>query len=502
MKICKKYFILIFSSLIIKTKIWKKDTDDLFDFEAEDIKKNEIKINSFYPETYLISNNEEIFILNSNQDLQLKSNKNYDSSFLILSEINYSNNSFIINNPIHSFNLKEIIKKKNQITRTWKISQRNKESEIKEGDIIKLGRVRLKFDKICIKNNLIEQNKINILKQNTNNVHNNSYYNLNLSNNNITNVNQSLNESKISNDKNIHENINEESSSNHKYYCRICYRSDSDIENPLISPCKCSGSMQYIHYKCLKHFIDIKMQKKADENFKFYTWKNFECEICKYEYPKYLKYKNTIYPMVDIENDYDSYAICDYTLFDDNKKKTFRRGLIIFKMNEENDEITVGRTQSNKIKLKDISVSRNHCSIIKKNNKLYVLDKGSKFGTLIYMNNPINLYLNKINDNLENLISGRFSFSIGLVQNFSLFEKLFFLNLQCCQCKNTNDKEVDVENLKESVSAPLVNNERENNCFDDSYEDYILDLGTIIRAKDDEDINNVNNSDNSDKRSK
>ena len=502
MKICKKYFILIFSSLIIKTKIWKKDTDDLFDFEAEDIKKNEIKINSFYPETYLISNNEEIFILNSNQDLQLKSNKNYDSSFLILSEINYSNNSFIINNPIHSFNLKEIIKKKNQITRTWKISQRNKESEIKEGDIIKLGRVRLKFDKICIKNNLIEQNKINILKQNTNNVHNNSYYNLNLSNNNITNVNQSLNESKISNDKNIHENINEESSSNHKYYCRICYRSDSDIENPLISPCKCSGSMQYIHYKCLKHFIDIKMQKKADENFKFYTWKNFECEICKYEYPKYLKYKNTIYPMVDIENDYDSYAICDYTLFDDNKKKTFRRGLIIFKMNEENDEITVGRTQSNKIKLKDISVSRNHCSIIKKNNKLYVLDKGSKFGTLIYMNNPINLYLNKINDNLENLISGRFSFSIGLVQNFSLFEKLFFLNLQCCQCKNTNDKEVDVENLKESVSAPLVNNEREINCFDDSYEDYILDLGTIIRAKDDEDINNINNSDNSDKRSK
>ena len=502
MKICKKYFILIFSSLIIKTKIWKKDTDDLFDFEAEDIKKNEIKINSFYPETYLISNNEEIFLLNSNQDLQLKSNKNYDSSFLILSEINYSNNSFIINNPIHSFNLKEIIKKKNQITRTWKISQRNKESEIKEGDIIKLGRVRLKFDKICIKNNSIEQNKINILKQNTNNVHNNSYYNLNLSNNNITNVNQSLNESKISNDKNIHENINEESSSNHKYYCRICYRSDSDIENPLISPCKCSGSMQYIHYKCLKHFIDIKMQKKADENFKFYTWKNFECEICKYEYPKYLKYKNTIYPMVDIENDYDSYAICDYTLFDDNKKKTFRRGLIIFKMNEENDEITVGRTQSNKIKLKDISVSRNHCSIIKKNNKLYVLDKGSKFGTLIYMNNPINLYLNKINDNLENLISGRFSFSIGLVQNFSLFEKLFFLNLQCCQCKNTNDKEVDVENLKESVSAPLVNNEREINCFDDSYEDYILDLGTIIRAKDDEDINNINNSDNSDKRSK
>ncbi len=476
---------------MIKTKIWKKDTDDLFDFEAEEIKQNEININSFSPETFLISNNEEISTLNSIKDLQIKLNENYDSNILILSEINYLNNSFVINNPIHSFSLKEIIKNKTQITRTWKISQRNKETEIKEGDIIKLGRVRLKFDKICIKNNnnSIEHSKIHLFPQNSNIFHNNSFYNLNLSNNNITNVNQSLNDSKISNEKN--ENLYEDSSSNQKYYCRICYKSDSDIENPLISPCKCSGSMQFIHYKCLKHFIDIKMQKKIDENFKFYTWKNFECEICKYEYPKYLKYKNTIYPMVDIENDYDSYAICDYTLFDDSKKRTFRKGLIIFKMNEENDEITIGRTQSNKIKLKDISVSRIHCSIIKKNNKLFICDKGSKFGTLIYMNSPINLYLNKINDHFENLISGRFSFSIGLIQNYTFFEKMFFFNLKCCKCKNINDKEVDIENLKQSNSDKLLNNDRDNNCFDDSYEDYILEIGTIIRAKDDDDdINN------------
>ena len=116
---------------MIKTKIWKKDTDDLFDFEAEEIKKKEININSFSPETFLISNNEEISTLNSIKDLQIKLNENYDSNILILSEIDYLNNSFIINNPIHSFSLKEIIKNKTQITRTWKISQRNKETEIK-----------------------------------------------------------------------------------------------------------------------------------------------------------------------------------------------------------------------------------------------------------------------------------------------------------------------------------------------------------------------------------
>ena len=69
--------------------------------------------------------------------------------------------------------------------------------------------------------------------------------------------------------------------SNSKYICRICYGSNSDINNPLISPCKCHGSMEFIHYKCLKQCIELKIQKKEDENYKFYFWKNFECEICK-----------------------------------------------------------------------------------------------------------------------------------------------------------------------------------------------------------------------------
>lgn len=34
--------------------------------------------------------------------------------------------------------------------------------------------------------------------------------------------------------------------------------------------------------------------------------------------------------------------------------------------------------------LKDISVSRNHCSLVYKHNKLFIQDRKSKFGTLIY----------------------------------------------------------------------------------------------------------------------
>ena len=80
----------------------------------------------------------------------MESNDNSRSNFLILSEFHFKNNNFQIHNPILSKELYSNIKNKNQITRTWKISPKNIETEIKVGDIIKLGRVRLKFDKIYL----------------------------------------------------------------------------------------------------------------------------------------------------------------------------------------------------------------------------------------------------------------------------------------------------------------------------------------------------------------
>ena len=36
--------------------------------------------------------------------------------------------------------------------------------------------------------------------------------------------------------------------------CRICFCKDNLSINPLITPCKCSGSMKYIHVNCLKNW--------------------------------------------------------------------------------------------------------------------------------------------------------------------------------------------------------------------------------------------------------
>ena len=54
--------------------------------------------------------------------------------------------------------------------------------------------------------------------------------------------------------------------------CRICYDDDNtDKTNVLCYPCKCNGSIKWIHQECLKQSIEI---SKSDK-----------CAICKYKYP-------------------------------------------------------------------------------------------------------------------------------------------------------------------------------------------------------------------------
>ena len=71
--------------------------------------------------------------------------------------------------------------------------------------------------------------------------------------------------------------------------CRFCWSSGANRENPLFSSCKCSGSVGYIHFECLKSWLDVKKQCKVSPQFSSYYWKAFECEICKKAYPLQIR---------------------------------------------------------------------------------------------------------------------------------------------------------------------------------------------------------------------
>ncbi|XP_013401953.1 E3 ubiquitin-protein ligase MARCH1 isoform X2 [Lingula anatina] len=58
--------------------------------------------------------------------------------------------------------------------------------------------------------------------------------------------------------------------------CRICH-CESEVDNPLISPCVCSGSLRYVHQDCLQQWI-----KSADTK---------SCELCRFEFRMTTKTK-------------------------------------------------------------------------------------------------------------------------------------------------------------------------------------------------------------------
>ena len=557
----------------ITSKTWKKDTDDLFDFDTNEVEIKKMVLSKFNPKFFLVYTDEKLKLIDSPKELQekykeyLKKKKNseiiinndnntsHNNSNEMINVNNLLNNNGILNNnnnnnnnnqnnnnnnsnevnslnnnpflivseftyiPPYSFeiicpilspylrkNLKE-----SYLCRSWRLCKKDEENLISIGDVIKLGRARLKIDTICI-GEIFESCQINFInnskKKNLNKLNKQKYEKYLI--NQKTNINKEkdiIENSKVSKISEMREegvtynpNINDinnnsgfssqnpPSSKASKPSCRICFLSYSNEENPLISPCKCNGSMKNIHYLCLKKCIETKIIKKTENNFKSYSWKSFSCEICKAEYPKYIKIKETLFSLVDLEINYSSYVTCDYTLYDDLKKKTFRKGIIIFKINDENDSddvITVGRSQNNKIKLKDISVSRNHCNFVKKKNKLYIVDKGSKFGTLIYLNSPISL---NSNTNECTLISGKHLFSVNLQRKQNFFAKLF--PICCYECGQVNPKsDVEVYDPKNSFDSGEGNNSinsnnnanyNGNDVIDELYQDYILDLGNDI----------------------
>ncbi len=70
--------------------------------------------------------------------------------------------------------------------------------------------------------------------------------------------------------------------------CRICLFNNGDEDtNPIISICKCKGSVNLIHLNCLKLWLQQKLSTREISNKPgiSYTIKSFNCELCKEPYP-------------------------------------------------------------------------------------------------------------------------------------------------------------------------------------------------------------------------
>ena len=188
--------------------------------------------------------------------------------------------------------------------------------------------------------------------------------------------------------------------------CRICYGEDSTIDNPLIYPCICKGSMKYIHYECLKNWLNSKIEEDIsvdDENNEIevisYNRKDISCELCKEKLPDYIKYNNRFYNISFYKPKFNEFIVLESMRADKHRAKFIH--IISF---DTKDSINIGRANECELSIAELSVSRYHCIIHKDEGDIFIEDNSSKFGTLILVQNnnliisdtlPLNLQINK-----------------------------------------------------------------------------------------------------------
>ena len=139
----------------------------------------------------------------------------------------------------------------------------------------------------------------------------NKIKNSEINNNNVINQkNVNINNGEVKKDEDLisceSDKTSEMNKKRNKKICRICYMEEIDGKNnPLIKPCKCSGSMKYIHYGCILHWLKTKVLISNNDFFSTYSLQLIECELCKNKLPNYIMHKNKIYNLLDLEKKFD-----------------------------------------------------------------------------------------------------------------------------------------------------------------------------------------------------
>ena len=385
------------SYLELKTLTWPRDTHGLFDYEASSLIKNTFKIRgpeSLYRhenQCYLIS---EDVKSNSDPVLKIDQKKGEFTASLIPEDPN--NAMWLVVKNIRS--------------------RRGNALRLREGDWIKLGRVQFKVQKISIST---QSTVIGVAPQ----------YFL----------------QSVSDDLDVKEDLVDEAGKENAT-CRICLSETETQIDPFISPCKCSGTMKYIHADCLKEWIKSKVSSRVTDKGMTVYIKDLCCELCGCQLPTFVNYKEKNISLINI-----TFPAKSFIVLEEYRPDNFQvNGLHIISL-DENQAGVIGRGHESDIKISDISVSRHHCQIKLLGSDFYLEDTKSKFGTLGKLNSQVLL---RSNTELTVQIN-------RTVLSFKYKHPWTFKRLCCCpssgQVSNEPTSYFTQPDVQQSFQEPLSN---------------------------------------------
>jgi hypothetical protein len=176
--------------------------------------------------------------------------------------------------------------------------------------------------------------------------------------------------------------------------CYMCFDEEDSEENPMITPCKCSGDTKYVHVECLRKWHTA----EADNLICFLSSVDATCSVCKTSFKSDFKLKDGRHVKLfksSLEPPYVSLLVATkhemaQRLFNTRFQLSFST---LLKPDGQNSSrpLLLGRSSGSDMVLDYRTVSARHAAIRFKNGEFVFTDGGSSNGSYLYLRRPLEL---------------------------------------------------------------------------------------------------------------
>lgn len=161
--------------------------------------------------------------------------------------------------------------------------------------------------------------------------------------------------------------------------CKICLGYESSPENPLVAPCNCKGSVQYIHVGCLDHWLSSKLRHQDQHYRSRYRSPSLDCGLCGQTLPLDLEVNGRHFHNLGVSKPRDRYVVLRDPA--NNEVQLWHW--------DDCRELNLGSEDDNEITLEGLS-SR-HAKVTFEGSELRLSDRNSRFGSLVLVQKPLML---------------------------------------------------------------------------------------------------------------
>jgi hypothetical protein len=176
--------------------------------------------------------------------------------------------------------------------------------------------------------------------------------------------------------------------------CYMCFDEEDSEENPMITPCKCSGDTKFVHVDCLRKWHTA----EADNQICFLSSVDATCSVCKSTFKSDFKLKDGRHVKLfksSLEPPYISLLVATkhemaQRLFNTRFQLSFST---LMKPDGRNATrpLMLGRSSGSDMVLDYRTVSARHAAIRFKNGEFVFTDAGSSNGSYLYLRRPLQL---------------------------------------------------------------------------------------------------------------